>query len=153
MTSAFEKNLIRTAKANRQKLAKRCGLERFGNHKIRPAILRQFQRVEIIKPRPAGHGDDAQIRMCTAQLQDGFNPFLIGHKNVHQNGVIPAFARINTIDGIAAIDGLLDRISGTAQHIAQGQPHLRIVIGDQNGFLLIRHFSILARKTYCRVNK
>jgi len=153
MKNAAHKNLIRTAKANREQLAKRGGLERFGNHEIRPAILRQFQWVEIIKPRPARHGNDAQIRMRAAQLQNGFNPFLVGHNNIQQNGIIPAFARINTVDGITAIDRLLDRISGAAQHIAQRQAHLRIVIGDQNGFLFIRHFSILARKTYCRVNK
>lgn len=153
MKNAAHKNLIRTAKTNRQQPANIGRLERFGNHEVRAAVLRQFQRVKIVKPRPTRHGDDAQIRVRAAQLQDGFNPFLVGHNNVHQNGVIPAFARVNAADGLVPVYGLFDRISGTAQHIAQRETHLRIVVGDQNGFLPIRHFSILARKTYCRVNK
>lgn len=134
-------------------MAYRGRFERFRNHEIRPAILRQFERIEIIQPRAARHRNNTQIRIIFTQMQDCFNPFLIRHDDIHQHRIVSAAARIDALHGFAAIHRLLDKISGARKDMPQRKTHLRIVIRDKNYFLFIRHLLIVTRKTYPPVKK
>lgn len=138
-------------KTSMHHLAQRGRLEWFGNHEIRAAIPRQFQRIIVMQPRAAGHRNNFQLRARFAQLQYGFNPFFVGHDNIHQDQIISRRMIGNILQSLMAIGRLINLMTQPAQDMRQRKAQLRVIIHDQNISGNIFHSFILRRKPYALV--
>lgn len=126
--------------------AHRGGFKRFGNHKIRPAIRCQFQRVIIIQPPAARHGDDFQMRPRFAQLQYGFDAFFVRHNNIHHDQIISVALGGDTLQRAVPVFRLINPMPQSAQNMRQCQSQLRVIIYDQNIFFAAFPFFYCTRQ-------